>query len=128
MWTVCLKSQVSGNKICFTPSEVDYFINQDLIAKSLIIDTTLMGLKNRQCDSINDISEKSIAYFRANEIDLKSLSRKKDIVIANYKMDIIKLNDKYDKQVKISKRLKNGLIVSVSAIILETGLIYLITK
>ena len=128
MLTVCLKSQVSGNKICLTQQELDYFVNQDLNAKYLVVDTTLKGIKYRQCDSINSVNDKKIAYFRANEIDLKEISKKKDIIIANNKMDIIKLNDKCDKQVRINKRLKNGLIISGSIIVLQSSLIYLFVK
>lgn len=128
MLIVCLKAQVSGNKICLTQSEIDYFVNQDLTAKSLIIDTTLKGIKIKRCDSICDLNQKNIAELKANEWDLKTALKDKGMIIENYKVNLSKCREDYNNKDKWNKIYKKIIIGSFSIIIVEAGLIYLFTR
>lgn len=128
MLIVCSKAQVSGNKICLTQSEIDYFVNQDLTAKSLVVDSTLKGIKIRRCDSINNEIEKNNIDLKANEWDLKIALKDKGMIIENYKVNLSKCREDYNNKDKLNKIYKKIIIGSFSIIIVEAGLIYLFTR
>lgn len=128
MLTVYSKSQVSENKICFTQDEVDYFVNQDIKAKFLIIDTTLKNIKYRQCDSINKVNEQIIISLKSNELDLKSILVENKNVVENYKVELLECKNSNNSKNKWNKIYKKIIIGSISIIIIESCLIYLFAK
>lgn len=128
MLTVCSEAQVLDTKICLLPSEIDYFISQDLTAKALIIDTTLMSVKIKRADSINVEIKSEVNDLKQNEIDLKLSLSKQKLVSDSYQKSYFDKCEKYDKKVKWNKIYKKIIIGGIALELAEVGLFYLLIK
>lgn len=128
MLTVCSKAQVLENKICLSESEIDYFINQDLTAKSLIIDTTLMGIKIQKSDSAFKLSQKNENDLKSNEKDLKQVLKNMKTICSEYKSSLVKCNEKNEKKTKWNKIYKKTIVIMTVFIVAEATVIYLMVK
>lgn len=126
--TVYLKAQVLENKFCLNTEEINYFINQDLTAKSLIKDTTLLKNEIKRSDSINKLQSENILDLKKNENDLKLSLKNEKLVSYSYKKSYEDKCIKYDKKVKFNKILKKTLLGSTLIILAESTIIYLTFK
>ncbi len=119
--TVCLKSQTLENKICLTSSEIDYFLEQFVIARSLETDTFLLNVTIKRKDSLNRELKSNVLDLKSNEKDLKLSLKNQKSLYDNKCLD-------YDRKLKWNIIYKKIIIVSISAIIIESGFIYLILR
>lgn len=128
MLTVCSKAQVLENKICLSNAEIDYFINQDLTAKSLVIDTTLMSIKIQKLDSALSLSQKNENDLKSNEKDLKQGLKNMKTICSEYKSSLVECNEKNEKKNKWNKIYKKTIVVMTIFIVVEATVIYLLVK
>lgn len=112
MLTLSLRSQ-TGGKICLTPTEMDYFLMQDLKAKKAVLDSATQAtvLKQKNVD---------ISLLKANEYDLKEQVRLNKLLAANNQLTATENFNKYNKEKKkagnIGKILIGSLAVNIGFI------------
>ena len=119
--TLSLKSQELGNKICLFPEEMDYFLRQDLRAKSLAKDSVLLADK-LEMKSID------IATLIANEQDLKTEYKNQKTISANLQGSLNEVNSKYSETKDKLNRRTGILIGSMSLNLLFVGAVILIVR
>ncbi len=115
--TVSLKSQVSAN-ICLTPKEFDFYAKKYLECQSLKKDTALYIQKNDSLGVAIKEQQKELALD-----SLKFGVQSAQISIYSDKLD--KAVGDYNKCKRGNRRLKSGLLMSLSALGLAVILIIL---
>jgi len=123
-----LDAQVLENNICLTPNEIDYFLNQDLLAKNLLINDSLQELKINKQDSINKLLLSNQSELINNEKDLKTSLSNQKFTSDYYKYGFLQMKELYYKKEKWNKIWKKTILVTVVVIIVESSLIYLKIK
>jgi len=119
---------VLENNICLTPNEIDYFLNQDLLAKNLLINDSLQELKINKQDSINKLLLSNQSELINNEKDLKTSLSNQKFTSDYYKYGFLQMKELYYKKEKWNKIWKKTILVTVVVIIVESSLIYLKIK
>lgn len=108
-----LKGQVSADKICLTPAEMDYFLKQDLSQKSLCTDTAEY---RKQIVSKNI----QIALHKSIEQDLGNQVKIQTQLAGNYKQTA---QDNYNKYSKAQDKAKFRGKVLIGSLSLNLALI-----
>ena len=110
-----------GNKICLEPDEMDYFIRQDTLARTLLHDTTNMGIKGRIKDSI-------ALEQRLNIKDLREQIGAQKMTINIKTQYYNDLYITYEKSQKRTRFFKNACAILGGIAILEGTLLVLLNK